>query len=464
MRYSIGTLGLLALGCAAAQVGCGGNDLVGPSPGTGSIRVITETAGPASDPNGFTVVVDDSWLQSIGANATLTRQVTAGGHSVKLVEVSSNCALQGANPRSVLVQQDEVAEVRFTLQCTSPTGRIAVRVATDRPERAPEGHTVVLDGRDSVHVAPADSIEFTSLADGVHTVELVNPDPYCLAGLGQPRDVTVRGSAALVDFSVACRTPPAGELLFDSGGDIWRGDLAGLAATRVGPGHGGRWSPDGRRIAFSQGDFSSARVYVLTLGEAAPRAVAEGMDPDWSPDGTKLVYVNEGRLRTVNVDGSGSELLGEITGASTPAWAPDGRRIAFTHTDSCSSSILGRYCKYSVQTVDSDGTRLVTVTTSRGGQNPAWSPDGRRIAYVQPAILFVSGPHVVLLDIGTRSEEALMVNTPAVSSPVWSPDGAYLAVNAQFPDGPSDIVIVGTARGSIPVRLHRPDGYPTAWH
>jgi hypothetical protein len=453
---------LVAVLCAVTQAACGG-DPGGPTTDTATIRVVTETSGAASDPNGYTVTVDDAWLRSIDPNATLTRQVSSGDHVVRLDGIASNCSLGGSNPRPVHVGHDEEAEVRFTLQCIQPTGRIAVRVTTDHPERVPEGHTVILDGRDSVHAATADSIEFSALADGVYTVELVSANPYCFPGTAGPRNVTVAGAVAFVDLSVICGTPPAGELLFDLSGEIWRTDLSGVTGSRVALGRRGRWSPDGRRIAFSGGDPAAPQVYIMIPGDAAPQAVTDGTDPDWSPDGTRLVYVRQGQLYTVNLDGSDVRPLG-ATAASSPVWSPDGRSIAFTHTESCSNDpIFGRVCRTSVYLIDADGTHPRAVTTS-GGSSPTWSPDASRIAYVRPGVFLFSGPRIILLDVRTRSEQALALAAPSVSCPVWSPDGAFVALNASFSDGFSGLVLAGTNPASAQVRLGHPDACPTAWH
>jgi hypothetical protein len=466
MRSRIHPLRLLATLCAAAEAACagdpGGPTTGGPTP-TGTIRVVTETAGAASDPNGYTVIVDDTWLRSIDPSATLTRQVSSGEHVVRLDGIASNCSLEGSNVRPVDVGHDEVVEVRFTLQCAQPTGGIAVRVVTDHPDRIPAGHTVVLDGRDSVHVAAADSIEFGGLADGVYTIELVNANPYCFAGAGGPRNVTVIGTVVLVDLSVTCRTPPAGQLLFDLAGDVWKADLSVITPSRLGAGHRGRWSPDGQRVAFSSGDPGASRVYVMSPVDAAPQAVADGGEPDWSPDGTRLVYVRQGQLYTVNLDGSDVRPLG-VTAASAPVWSPDGRTIAFTHTDSCRTvSIFGRVCSTNINLIDADGTHLRVVTTAGGG-SASWSPDGRRIAYLRPGVFLLSGPRIILLDVQTGSEQTFAGGVPSVSCPVWSPDGAYVAFDAGFSDGFTGIVVGGTEAGSALVRLGYPTACPTSWH
>jgi Tol biopolymer transport system component len=462
MRSRTHPLRLVATLFAAAQAACAG-DPGGPSTETGTIRVVVETAGAASDPNGYTVIVDDTWLRSIDPIATLTRQVSSGAHVVRLDGIASNCSLEGSNPRPVAVGQNEVVEVRFTLQCAQPTGGIAVRVVTDHPDRIPAGHTVVLDRRDSVHVAAADSIEFAGLPDGVYTIELVNANPYCFAGAGGPRNVTVTGTVVLVDLSVTCRTPPRGELLFDLAGNVWKTDLSASNPSRMAAGHRGRWSPDGQRIAFSSGDAGASRVYVMSPGDAAPQAVAEGGEPDWSPDGTRLVYVQQGQLYTANLDGSDVRPLG-VAAASAPAWSPDGRSIAFTHTDSCRNEpIFGRVCTTNINLIDADGTHLRVATTA-GGVSASWSPDGRRIAYVRPGVFLLRGPRIILLDVQTGSEQAFALGVPSVSCPVWSPDGAYVVFNASFSDGFTGIVLAGTDPGSALVRLGYPNACPTSWH
>jgi TolB protein len=201
----------------------------------------------------------------------------------------------------------------------------------------------------------------------------------------------------------------------------------------------------------------------MSPGDAAPQAVADGAEPDWSPDGSRLVYVQQGQLYTVNLDGSDVRPLGAAT-ASAPVWSPDGRTIAFTHTDSCRNEpIFGRICTTNINLIDVDGTHLRVVTTAGGG-SASWSPDGRRIAYLRPGVFLLRGPRIILLDVQTGSEQAFAPGVPAVSCPVWSPDGAYVAFNGSFSDGFTGLMLGGTDAGSTLVRVGYPNACPTSWH
>lgn len=73
----------------------------------------------------------------------------------------------------------------------------------------------------------------------------------------------------------------------------------------------------------------------------------------------------------MNADGSDAHpLLREGVSAADPAWSPDGGRIAFT--DRATSSIF---------VVDADGQNLRQVTSGPEDRDPTWSPTGRQIAF-----------------------------------------------------------------------------------
>lgn len=143
----------------------------------------------------------------------------------------------------------------------------------------------------------------------------------------------------------------------------------------------------------------------------------------------------------------------EAEGAFDPAWSPDGAKIAFT-------SLRGNN-KVEIYVMNADGTDIVLVTdhlADPGGENydddePAWSPDGTKIAFSSNR----DGEreiYVVTLDDGVRTR--LTDNADPASHPTWSPDGAKIAFTSgtEFngniilmnPDGSGQQKLVSTGR------------------
>ncbi len=158
------------------------------------------------------------------------------------------------------------------------------------------------------------------------------------------------------------------------------------------------WSPDGTRIAVERFDIPAGRdgIYYLNADGSHPVQVTqndargENEEPQWSPFGTKLVFQiasdTEGHaLFSINLDGTDEHQITPWTLDALHAdWSPDGRRIVFEAPD---LDDLAPGESSNVYTIRPDGSHLVAVTHYQGGDlnatNPAWSPDGRRIVFVQ---------------------------------------------------------------------------------
>ena len=101
--------------------------------------------------------------------------------------------------------------------------------------------------------------------------------------------------------------------------------------------------------------------------------------PAWSPDGTRIAFSSNGdgdpEIYVINAQGSGTaQLTNDGATDVHPAWSPDGARIAFASTRDGNGEIY---------VINADGSDVERLTSSGDTDvHPAWSPDGTRIAFM----------------------------------------------------------------------------------
>ena len=119
---------------------------------------------------------------------------------------------------------------------------------------------------------------------------------------------------------------------------------------------------------------------LVVLGDdRAPRVIVTGavLNPVLSSDGTRVAFETMGAgVAVVRVDGSGRVELGE---GHRPAWSPDGRWVVLMTTEDDGERITA--ADLFAARADGSGRVRLTDTPDRLEMNPAWSPDGTRIAY-----------------------------------------------------------------------------------
>ena len=181
------------------------------------------------------------------------------------------------------------------------------------------------------------------------------------------------------------------------------------------------------RILYAGGHPWSSIFAVSANGTGYTRLTSgawKASEPDWSPDGQKIVFVGKCggqggfNLCIINADGSGLVPLTQYDAVEKcPAWSPDGTRIAF-------SSNLGGL--YSLYTVNADGTNRVQLTVDSSDFDPAWSPDGSKIAFESNRDDAMN-PELYVMDLATGTVTRLTNDLGTDWAPAWSPDGSTIA-------------------------------------
>lgn len=198
------------------------------------------------------------------------------------------------------------------------------------------------------------------------------------------------------------------------------------------------WSPDGSRIAFRRANAGPDQLWIMKANGAG-LAVVPGSGttgrPDWSPDGKWLVYECWVPLTTetdicVRTDaGGGFAALTATAGISErrPVWSPDGTRIVFSRELPAGAGSF-------LVSLDLKSLVLTAITPQVAGTYdgwPDWSPDSGQLAFSRFVVGSGSGGAIHRVDAtgaGLTLVTAPMPGTDAHHTmPAWSPDGKRIA-------------------------------------
>ncbi len=222
--------------------------------------------------------------------------------------------------------------------------------------------------------------------------------------------------------------------------------------------------------AFVFQESSGGNIYTMT-GDGTPlRKITNGIDPSWSPDGTKIAFTRWYEpvgMYVINADGTNETRVWNGQRFQSPRWNPDGKRIAFTQPKGkidditscfgsrCFTSAPDTKWKIGVvelnKVIDPETTKNVLTEPQCSNHcfAPAWSPDGRYIVYAD------AGVGIMNTDTMTNSIWTMFNRTPKVESPSYSPDGAKLAFQWVQHDH-WELAVMNLADGSV-VQITQPD-------
>lgn len=205
------------------------------------------------------------------------------------------------------------------------------------------------------------------------------------------------------------------------------------------------------------GNFGNQEIYVMNADGTDQRRLTDNgaIDgaPVWAPNGQRIAFhstrANPGPppraidIFLMNADGTEQTQLTNLTalglGALDPAWSSDGRRIAFSSQAAPREIFL----------IDVDGSGLTDLTNHPARDaDPRWSPNGREIAFTSSRD---GNREIYVMNADGSEPRRLTFSGASDERPVWSPDGREIAF-ASNRDGNFEIYVM-QADGSVSTRL-----------
>jgi Tol biopolymer transport system component len=231
-------------------------------------------------------------------------------------------------------------------------------------------------------------------------------------------------------------------------------------------------SPDGSRIAFlSSRSRLSIDLYVAdaATGRVQRKLISTAADPHfdslqfissagaWDSAGQRLAVaaIRDGKpvIAIYNAENGDREREIEIAGVDEvfhPAWSPDGRQIAF-------SGLAGGYSDLWVMELESGALRKLT-TDAFADLQPSWAPDGRRLVFATDRFtsslesLQFGEYELAVMDVASaRAERLPTFDGVRHNSPQWTRGGAIYFI--AYPDGVPDVYRI--TEGGAPQRVTR---------
>ena len=281
--------------------------------------------------------------------------------------------------------------------------------------------------------------------------------PSAVNGRGKRRRMTITLVAAaavlLVASLLASRYLTGREPQFEIGSTRQLTNESGLEITPA-------FSPDGKMIAYAAGQPGRTSIMVRHINGGDAIRLANGLAPQWSSDGSRLVYADSAGIAAIPVLGGTPQRLvrnPEKQYSVSPVWSHDGKRLAYAQVRT-----IGGFG--TIWIANADGTQPRKV---RDGSEPnalAWSPKDDRLVFVEGNLLFVYSAVQFgniapsrIWAVGSDGSDATLLSDSLHQnvSPVWSADGdgVFYVSNAR---GGRDLyyqAVSGTRADGLPQRL-----------
>jgi TolB protein len=221
-----------------------------------------------------------------------------------------------------------------------------------------------------------------------------------------------------------------------------------------------RVSDEITRWATGTAGIAASRLLLVTGGRIY-RMDSDGFDltpltaagltslsPTWSPDGQQFGYTQLGAGRGgVAIQTLATGALVPVPGTQsglniTPAFSPDGKTLAYAHSDENGTDI------FSANVVDHCCAQRLTVGRYADNLSATFSPDGRRIAFVSTR----AGPPQIYVMAADGTDQELLAPfdfgaTGASNAPDWSPDGANVVFHREVDRSPQIFLVDVSRRG-----------------
>lgn len=291
---------------------------------------------------------------------------------------------------------------------------------------------VILFGTGALLAAPRilNSLQKNTSSGATETQTISSQTPIAELPVALSPTVVIIPSPTQVEIIAASPTLPNTPVLTTETQPAPPTEAPTLAATSIGGGPG--------QIAFSANRDGTVQIWLSDLNGNTTQVthLPDGAcQPDWSPDGKRIVFTSPctgpkddypgSSLYLINADGTGLVPLASLPGGDfDPAWSPDGTQIAFTTLRDNGVPHL-----YLYTLADNTVTCLSKIVNYE--RQPAWSPDGSLLAYQtsrqgQPQIWLMSRT-------GENAKEFSSLEGSFEWKPAWAPDASILVYSQGNP-------------------------------
>jgi Tol biopolymer transport system component/DNA-binding winged helix-turn-helix (wHTH) protein len=199
------------------------------------------------------------------------------------------------------------------------------------------------------------------------------------------------------------------------------------------------FSPEGDRVAFSWDGEEGNKfdIYVKVIGSSQAQRLttdpARDVAPSWSPDGRSIAFVraeDQARIHVMSsLGGPDLKLSDFAVEPGTISWSPDGRYIAAPHGFSALAGADQNTGIYIIPTQGGEPRAMTHATPPAFDQMPAFSPDGRHLAYV--SCVLADSCQLFRIDVDaalapTARPRRLTTQVADIRGLAWSRDGTFV--------------------------------------